>query len=205
GGEDDARTAEDGAFTQAPELDAAFSARRARVEGDPRALAQLLAQRARAVSTEAPSLLAERAELLTRSGEALLAAEAWDELLRAQPDDVRALLARGDLAAAAGGPPAAQPYDRRALEAAPDRPTAQRTRLQLRLGHAALAAGALHDAADSLEAVVAADPEGERGREALSLLAEVHGRRQDAPGLYRTSLRLARIARPDEAEALYRR
>ncbi len=85
GREDDARAAEDAAFGQAPELDAAFAARRARVEGDPRALAQLLAQRARAVSTEAPALLAERAELLTRSGEALLAAEAWDELLRASP------------------------------------------------------------------------------------------------------------------------
>jgi hypothetical protein len=33
----------------------------------------------------------------------------------------------------------------------------------------------------------------------------VHGRRQDAPGLFRTSVRLARIARPEEAEALYRR
>jgi hypothetical protein len=49
-------------------------------------------------------LLAERAELLTRAGEALLAAEAWDELLRVSPDDVKGLLARGDLAAAAGGP-----------------------------------------------------------------------------------------------------
>jgi len=205
GREEEARTAEDAAFAQAPELDAAFSARRTRVESDPRALAQLLAQRARAVSTEAPALLAERAELLTRSGEALLAAEAWDELLRGQPDDVRALLARGELAAAAGGAQAAQPYDRRALAAAPDLPTAQRTRLQLRLGHAALASGALHDAADALEAVASADPDGERGREALSLLAEVHGRRQDTAGLYRTSVRLARLARPDEAEALYRR
>ena len=205
GREEDARAAEDRAFDQAPELDVAFAARRSRVEGDVRALAELLGQRARAVPTEAPALLAERAELLTRSGEALLAAEAWDELLRLRPDDVKALLARGDLAAASGGPSAAQPYDRRALELAPDLPTAQRTRIQLRLGNAALTAGALHDAADALEAVVAADPEGERGREALSLLAEVHGRRQDAPGLFRTSVRLARTARPEEAEALYRR
>ncbi|HVQ23820.1 MAG TPA: tetratricopeptide repeat protein, partial [Planctomycetota bacterium] len=183
----------------------AFAARRARVEDDVRALAELLGQRARAVPTEAPALLTERAELLTRAGEALLAAEAWDELLRTSPDDVRALLARGDLAAAAGGPVASQPYDRRALQLAPDLPTAQRTRLQLRLGNAALSAGALHDAADALEAVVSADPDGERGREALSLLAEVHGRRQDAPGLFRTSVRLARTARPEEAEALYRR
>ena len=205
GREDDARAAEDRAFDQAPELDAAFAARRARVEGDVRAQAELLAQRARAVPTEAPALLAERAELLTRAGEALLAAEAWDELLQLRPDEVKALLARGDLAAAAGGPTAAQPYDRRALQLAPDLPTPQRTRLQLRLGNAALSAGALHDAADALEAVVAADPDGERGRDALSLLAEVHGRRQDAPGLFRTSVRLARSARPEEAEALYRR
>ena len=205
GREDDARAAEDRAFEQAPELDAAFASRRARVEGDVRALAELLGQRARAVPTEAPDLLAERAELLTRAGEALLAAEAWDELLRLRPEETRALLARGDLAAAAGGPTAAQPYDRRALQLAPDLPTAQRTRLQLRLGNAALSAGALHDAADALEAVVAADPDGERGREALSLLAEVHGRRHDAPGLFRTSVRLARTARPEEAEALYRR
>jgi len=205
GREDDARASEDRAFDQAPELDVAFAARRARVEGDVRALAELLGQRARAVPTEAPALLAERAELLTRAGEALLAAQAWDELLRVSHDDVKALLARGDLAAAAGGPVASQPYDRRALQLAPDLPTVQRTRLQLRLGNAALSAGALHDAADALEAVVAADPEGERGREALSLLAEVHGRRQDAPGLFRTSVRLARTARPEEAEALYRR
>jgi hypothetical protein len=46
GREDDARAAEDRAFDQAPELDAAFAARRARVEGDVRALAELLAQRA---------------------------------------------------------------------------------------------------------------------------------------------------------------
>jgi len=205
GREDDARASEDRAFDQAPELDVAFAARRARVEGDVRALAELLGQRARAVPTEGPALLAERAELLTRAGEALLAAQAWDELLLVSPDDVKALLARGDLAAAAGGPVASQPYDRRALQLAPDLPTVQRTRLQLRLGNAALSAGALHDAADALEAVVAADPEGERGREALSLLAEVHGRRQDAPGLFRTSVRLARTARPEEAEALYRR
>ncbi|MGZ6162668.1 MAG: flagellar hook-length control protein FliK, partial [Myxococcaceae bacterium] len=138
GRESDAWAAEDRAFDHAPELDEAFGARRARVAGDVRALAELLAQRARAVSTEAPGLLAERAELLTRAGEALLAAEAWDELLALRPDEVKALLARGDLAAAAGGAAAAQPYDRRALQLAPDLPTVQRTRLQLRLGNAAL-------------------------------------------------------------------
>src|SRR5262249_57184936 len=98
-------------------------------------------------------------------GDPPLAAEAGDELPRSQPEDVRALLARGELAAAGGGAQAAQPYDRRVLQLAPDLPTAQRTRLQLRLGHAALASGALHDAADALEAVVAADPDGGRGPE----------------------------------------
>src|SRR6185436_8585547 len=41
GREDDARASEDRAFDQAPELDVAFAARRARVEGDVRALAEL--------------------------------------------------------------------------------------------------------------------------------------------------------------------
>src|SRR5262249_60892313 len=98
-------------------------------------------------------------------GESLLAAEAWDELLRSQPEDVRALLARGELAAAGGGAQAAQPYDRRVLQLAPDLPTAQRTRLQLRLGHAALPSGARHAAAAPLEAAVAAGPDGGPGRE----------------------------------------
>src|SRR5205085_1184772 len=49
------------------------------------------------------------------------------------------------------------------------------------------------------------DPAGERGREALSLLSEVHGRTHDARGLFSTSMRLAKGARADEAEALYRR
>lgn len=126
--------------------------------------------------------------------------------MRLRPDDVPALLARGELAAEAGGPPAAQPYDRRALAAGADAlNTPQRLRLQLRLGHAALASGALRDAADALEAVLAEAPETDAGRTALSLLAEVYAKAQDVQGTFRTSLLLARRARPDEAEALYRR
>ena len=204
--EADALAAEDRAFAHAPDSDVAFAARRARVAGDPRAVADLLLQRSRAVPSEGPALLAEAAALLAGAGEPLRAAEAWDALLRMRPDDVAALLARGDLAADGGGPQAAQPYDRRALVAGGDTlGTAQRVRLLLRLGHASLAAGALQDAAESLEGVVAADPEGERGRQALFLLGEVYARRPDAAGAFRTALRLARLSGPEEAEALYRR
>ncbi len=81
-----------------------------------------------------------------------------------------------------------------------------RARTWLRLGHASLGAGAYRDAADAFEAVVSLEPEGERGREALSLLTEAYSRTGNTPGLYRTSLQLARKAetRPT-AEVLYRR
>jgi tetratricopeptide (TPR) repeat protein len=202
----EALAAEDSAFAHAPDSDAAFAARRARVAADSRALAALLVQRARAVPSEAPALLSEAGELLSQTGEPLQAAEVWDALLRLRPEDVPALLARAELAAEAGGPQAAQPFDRRALAAGADTlSTQQRVRLLLRLGHAALAQGALKDAADSLEAVVALDADSERGRQAPSLLSEVYAKKEDAPGAFRTLLLLARRARPDEAEALYRR
>ena len=204
--EADALAAEDRAFVHAPDSDVAFAARRARVAGDVRALADLLVQRSRAVASEAPALLAEAAGLLTGAGEPLRTAEVWDALLRVRPDDVGALLARADLAAEAGGPQAAQPYDRRVLAAGRDTlSTEQVLRIKLRLGHASLGSGALQDAGEMLESVVTADPDGERGRQALSLLAEVYARRQDSPGAFRTALRLARAAGPEEAEALYRR
>ena len=181
--EEEALAAEDRAFAHAPDSDAAFAARRTRVQKDTRALAELLAQRAEAVPSEAPALLKEAAELLTQGGEPVQAAEVWEALLRLRPEDVGALLARGELAAEAGGPPAAQPYDRRAVEAGADTlTTAQRLRLKLRLGHAALASGALQDAADALEEVVAQDAEGERGSQALSLLAEVYARQPGRQG-----------------------
>ena len=80
-----------------------------------------------------------------------------------------------------------------------------RLRAQLRLGHAALAARAYHDAADAFEAVVALDPEGEKGKEALSLLSEVFTRTEDTSGLFRTQLELAKRSEGAEAEALLRR
>ncbi|MGO8968489.1 MAG: flagellar hook-length control protein FliK [Myxococcaceae bacterium] len=204
--EAEALAAEDRAFAHAPDSDAAFRARRGRVGKDARALSELLVQRAQAVPSEAPALLSEAGGLLAAAGEPLQAAEAWDALLRLRPEDVPALLARGELAAEAGGPLAAQPYDRRLLATGADTlSTAQRLRLQLRLGHAALSSGALKDAAQALEAVVAEEPDAESGRAALSLLAEVYAKAQDAAGSFRTSLLLARRARPDEAEALYRR
>jgi tetratricopeptide (TPR) repeat protein len=204
--EGEALAAEDRAFAHAPDSDVAFAARRARVASQPRALAELLLQRSRAVASEAPALLAEAAGLHALSGDALGAAEVWDTLLRLRPDDVPALLARGELAAEVGGPQAAQPYDRRVLAVGTDTlTTAQVVRLKLRLGHAALATGALRDAADALEAVVTLEAGGERGRQALSLLAEVYARSQDAAGGFRTSVLLARDAGPEEAEALYRR
>ena len=201
-----ARLCEDQAFEQSPSNDRAFEALRARGSPDVRRLAALYKQRADAVPTEAPARLSERAQALSGAGEALLAAEAWDDVLAVSPDDTAALEARAELAAGSGGPRASQPYDRRLLNLAREAlPLATLVRIQLRLGHAALAAGASGDAADAFEAVVALDADGERGREALSLLAEVYARTQNATGLYRISLELARAARGDEAEALYRR
>lgn len=197
---------EDRAFDLAPQLDEAYAAVRARAEGDVRRLASLLLARAEAMPEEAPRFLRERAELLAQAGEALLAAHAYDDWLAKEPEQVEALIARAELAAQAGGALASQPYDRRLLSVAGSAlPAPVRVRSRLRLGHAALGAGAMQDAADAFEEVVALDPDGARGAEALSLLAEVHARTQNAPGLFRTTLRRAQVAPPDEAEALYRR
>lgn len=197
---------EDQAFAHDPASTPAFEAVRARQGGDARRLAEVLEKRARAVPAEAEGLLRERAQKLLDAGEELLAAAALDELLALTPADPVALRRRGDLAAKAAGPAASQPYDRRVLSLEGEGlAPAVRAKLQLRLGHAALLAGALRDAADAFEAVVALEPEGPRGDEALSLLAEVHARTQNVPGLYRTTLARARHARADEAEALLRR
>lgn len=206
GAEERARICEDQAFDRAPESDAAFNLLRERRKGDVRKLAEVLFARAKAVSSDSVALLRERAQLLQDAGEALLAAAAWDELLAAAPDDLEALAIRAELAAAAGGARAAQPYDRRLIQLGGDSlAPAVIAKTQLRLGHAALAGGAFSDATTALEAVVSLDPSGERGREALSLLAEVHARTRNAPGLFKTTLLLAKDARTDEAEALYRR
>ena len=101
----EALAAEDRAFAHAPDSDAAFSARRARVGNDARALAELLVQRAHAVPSEAPSLLAEAGSVLSRAGEPLQAAEAYDALLGLRPDDVPALLAARGIGSRSGRPP----------------------------------------------------------------------------------------------------
>ncbi|WP_164002222.1 flagellar hook-length control protein FliK [Pyxidicoccus caerfyrddinensis] len=199
---------EDQAFELSPASDEAFEHVRERAAGDVRRLAELLAQRAAALpAPQALPLLRERANGLLEAGEALLAAEAFDEYLSRAGDDVEALSARAELAAKGGGPIAARPYDRRLLSAGGDSlPVPVRARTWLRLGHASLGAGAYHDAADAFESVVTLEPESERGREALSLLAEVHSRTGNGPGLYRASLQLARRADDTAtAEVLYRR
>lgn len=206
GAEERALVCEDRAFEKAPGHTAAFQRVRARVGRDVRRLAQVLALRAQAVPGEAVELLTERAGALRDAGEALLAAEAFDELLALAGEDLAALSARAELAAAAGGPLASLPYDRRILAVGGEGlDLASRMKCELRVGHASLVNGALSDAADAFETVVRLDPEGDKGREALSLLAEVFSRTHNAQGLYRTQLRLASRAKPEEAEAFLRR
>lgn len=197
---------EDRAFELAPSNTQAFELLRERTSGDVRRLAELLAQRAAAVSSEqALPLLRERANRLLQAGESLLAAEAFDAYLAQAGEDVEALSARAELAAQGGGPIAAQPYDRRLLAVEASLPVPLRAQTWLRLGHASLASGAYRDAADAYEAVVSLDPEGERGKEALSLLTEAYSRTGNTEGLYRTALLLARKAEGPTAEVLYRR
>jgi len=198
---------EDQAFELAPSSAEAFHLLRARAGGDVRRQAELLALRASSVSPEQSlPLLRERAQLLLKAGEVLLAAQAFDDFLERASDDVEALATRGDLAAEGGGPNAAWPYDRRLLAAGGESlPVPVRVRTHLRLGHASLASGAHQDAAQAFEAVVALDGEGARGQEALSLLAEVYGRTGDSRGLYRASMKLARKVDATTAEVLYRR
>lgn len=204
--EERALLCESQAFEASPASEEAFEAMRRRAGRDVRRLSALLSERARALPEQARELLRERAEALWTAGESLLAAEALDDLLATAPEDERALAERAELAAQAGGPTAAQPYDRKLLQVASERmPLSQKVKTQLRLGHAALNSGAFRDAADSFQAVVGLDEKGEKGREALFLLSEVHARTHNAKGLYETSLLLAKDARPDEAEALYRR
>jgi tetratricopeptide (TPR) repeat protein len=198
---------EDQAFELAPSSAEAFHVLRARAAGDVRRLAELLSLRAAAVPPEqALPLLRERADTLLKAGEVLLAAQAFDDYLSKAGNDVDALATRAELAAEGGGPGAAQPYDRRLLAAGGESlPVPVRVRTHLRLGHASLSSGAYRDAAESFEAVVALEPEGARGQEALSLLAEVYGKTGDSKGLYRASLKLARKADAATAEVLYRR
>ncbi|MFL5348692.1 MAG: flagellar hook-length control protein FliK [Hyalangium sp.] len=206
GARERALVCEDQAFELDPSNAQAFGLLRERMAGDVRRLADLLAQRAAALPTdEALPLLRERAQRLLEAGEALLAAEAFDVYLAKAGEDVEALAARAELAAQGGGPVAAQAYDRRLMAVGAGLPVPVRVRTWLRLGHASLASGAYRDAADAFEAVVSLDPEGERGKEALSLLTEAYSRTGNTKGLYRASLQLARKEDGATAEVLYRR
>ncbi len=206
GADERAQVCEAQAFEAAPANLEAFQSLLDRASDDPRRQAELLSLRARAVPAEASSLLRRRAELLTTAGEPLQAAAAWDEYLAQIPDDLGALEARGTLAAAGGGARAAQPFDRRLVQLAGDTlPPATRLVVWTRLGRAAVESHAWRDAVDAFEAAWAIDPESERGREALSMLNEAYGRLGDAPGQYRTTMRLAASATGEEAEALHRR
>jgi len=203
--EEQARECERQAFAQGPEDDQAFAAARSQAESDPRQLAEVLFHRARSKPEEATSLLRQRAHLLARE-ESLLAAQALDDLLQVAPDDAEALRERGDLAARASGPSAAQPFDRRLLAVAGDELSPELlSKLYLRLGSASFGSGAFRDAADSLEEVVRLNVNGDQSREALSLLSESYSQLADMPGLFRVTLQLAGRSSGEEADALYRR
>lgn len=201
-----AQVCEAQAFEASPGNREAFDSLLQRAEGEPRRQAELLAIRARAVPAEASTLLRQRAQLLTKSGEPLFAAAAWDEYLEQIPDDLVALEARGTLAAEGGGARAAQPFDRKLVQLGGDTlPAATRLAVWTRLGRAAVESQAWHDAVDAFEAAFAIDPESDRGSEALSMLNEAYARLGDAAGQYRTTMRLAARTTGDEAEALHRR
>lgn len=206
GADERAQVCETQAFEASPGNRDAFQSLLARAEGDVRRQAELLSLRAQAVPAEASTLLRQRAELLTRSGEPLLAAAAWDEYLALIPDDLAALEARGTLAADGGGARAAQPFDRRLIQLGGETlPPATRLLVWTRLGRAAVESQAWRDAVDAFEAAFGIDAESEQGREALSMLNEAYGRLGDAQGQYRTTMRLAASATGEDAEALHRR
>jgi tetratricopeptide (TPR) repeat protein len=201
-----ARLCEDQAFEAAPTNDEAFEALKVRAKEQPRRLADLLAARARAKPNEASERLRERAAVLQEAREALAAAAAWDEYLQVAPDDLEALEERAGLAADAGGPKAAQPFDRRLIQLGGEKLSeGLRHTLWMRLGKAALESEAWRDAADAFEQAFQLQGGGEPGKEALSLLAEAASRARDNVALYRTSLRLAERSEGAEEEALYRR
>lgn len=201
-----ANICEDQAFeASAADLDA-FQRQLGRAGDDARRRADVLAARARAVPQEAAQRLRERAQGLSRAGEAIRAAQAWDDLLGVVPDDLEALRVRGDLAAQGGDARAAQPYDRRLVAlAGASLPDEVLLNVWLRLGHAGLEAEAFVDAADALETALRLAPQGPKSGEVLSLLSEAYTRANDAQGLYRVTLQLAGRAQGDEAWALYRR
>jgi hypothetical protein len=158
------------------------------------------------VPGEAAKQLRERAVVLQEAKEALAAAAAWDDFLAVAPDDLEALEERGELASQGGGPKAAQPFDRRLIQLGGEKlPAPLRRKTWMRLGHAALESEAWRDASDAFEAAFQLEQDGEKGREALSLLAEAASRSRDKAALYKTTLRLAQRSEKTEEEALYRR
>jgi len=201
-----ARLCEDRAFEAAPTNDEAFEALKVRAANQPRRLADLLQARARAKPEEAPKQLRERAVVLQAARESLAAAAAWDDYLAVEPNDLEALEERGELASEAGGAKSAQPFDRRLVQLGGDKlPKPLRRKVWMRLGTAALESEAFRDAADAFEGAFELEPGGEKGSEALSLLAEAASRARDTARLYQTTLRLAERAEGPEVEALYRR
>jgi tetratricopeptide (TPR) repeat protein len=201
-----AQVCEAQAFEAAPQNHEAFQSLLAQAADDPRRRAELLSARARAVPGEASMLLKRRAETLEAARETLLAAAAWDDYLTLIPDDLEALERRGELAAMGGGAKAAQPYDRRLVQQGGEGLAGPvRLKLWLRLGQAAFESQAFRDAVDAFESAFALDPDGPRGRDALSSLDEAYARLGDVGGQYRTVLRLAKRAEGADAEALYRR
>src|SRR5581483_705620 len=121
--------------------------------------------------------LRERAVVLQQAKEALGAAAAWDDYLAVAPEDLEALEERGELASQAGGPKAAQPFDRRLIQLGGEKLSdALKRKTWMRLGHAALESEAWRDASDAFELAFQLEQDGDKGREALSLLAEAASR-----------------------------
>jgi tetratricopeptide (TPR) repeat protein len=201
-----AQVCEAQAFEAAPGNRLAFEQLLEHAQGDTRRQAELYALRARAVPSEASQLLRTRAELLGQGRETLAAAGAWDDYLAVVPDDASALIARAQLANEAGGPAAAQPYDRRLVSLASGAVGSPAlVAAWLRLGQAALDAQAWRDAADAFEAVLSQQPTEAQTQAALSLGAEASARLGDTKSQYVATLRLAQRSHGPEAEALYRR
>ena len=199
-----ARLCEDQAFATDPACQPAFARALKRAGADARATAAVLLKRARAVPAETEQLLSRRATLLDQAGEALLAAEAYDELLAAKSDDPQVLLRRAELAFESKGALAAQPYDRRLTQLADQLPLPDQVKVWLRLGHASLESQAFQDAAEAFETVRRLDQSGPGGATALTLLSEVYSRTQDKEGLYSVTVELAKKAQGAEALALFR-
>ncbi len=201
-----AKVCEQQAFERSPASDEAFGHLVERVKHDVRAHADVLWTRARARPDQKSALLLERARLLEKANEALLAAAAWDDVLQSEPNLQAALLARGKLAFEAGGAKASLPYDRRLLDVADHAlELKDRIRIRLRIASASMDVRAWKDAATMLEAALELDPAATNRHELLSTLLTAYNEAGQSDGVFSTSLRLAKESPRPEAEALYRR